>query len=156
MPYVESSIHIQGSRDIAYSMAKAMENYPLYMESVQEVRVLTRDPEENSTITQWVTNVDGRVIRWTEKDIFDDEAKTISYRQISGDLKKFEGEWRFQTEGDGTLVTLTVDFEFGIPMLAGLLNPILKKKTQANCEAMLRAIKDHVEKQKFSRSEDVV
>lgn len=147
MPYVESSIYINGSRDIAYAMAKEMEKYPLYMENVKEVRVLTRDPEENSTITQWVTNVDGRVIRWTEKDIFDDEAKTISYRQISGDLKKFEGEWRFQTEGKGTTVTLTVDFEFGIPMLAGLLNPILKKKTQANCESMLRAIKNHVEKQ---------
>jgi hypothetical protein len=32
-------------------------------------------------------------------------------------------------------------------MLAGLLNPILKKKTQANCDAMLLAIKEQVEKQ---------
>ena len=147
MPQVESSINIQGSRDFAYVMAKEMEKYPQYMESVQEVRILTTDPIENSTITQWVTNVDGRLIRWTEKDVFDDEAKTISYRQISGDLKKFEGEWRFQSVDGGTRVTLTVAFEFGIPMLAGLLNPILKKKTQANCDAMLLAIKEQVEKQ---------
>ncbi|MFZ3171417.1 MAG: aromatase/cyclase [Carboxydocellales bacterium] len=147
MPQVESSINIQGSRDFAYAMAKEMEKYPQYMESVQEVRILTTDPLENSTITQWVTNVDGRLIRWTEKDVFDDEAKTISYRQISGDLKKFEGEWRFQSVDGGTRVTLTVAFEFGIPMLAGLLNPILKKKTQANCDAMLLAIKEQVEKQ---------
>jgi ribosome-associated toxin RatA of RatAB toxin-antitoxin module len=147
MPQVESFINIQGSRDFAYAMAKEMEKYPQYMESVQEVRILTTDPLENSTITQWVTNVDGRLIRWTEKDVFDDEAKTISYRQISGDLKKFEGEWRFQSVDGGTRVTLTVAFEFGIPMLAGLLNPILKKKTQANCDAMLLAIKEQVEKQ---------
>lgn len=147
MPQVESSINIQGSRDFAYAMAKEMEKYPQYMESVQEVRILTTDPIENSTITQWVTNVDGRLIRWTEKDVFDDEAKTISYRQISGDLKKFEGEWRFQSVDGGTRVTLTVAFEFGIPMLSGLLNPILKKKTQANCDAMLLAIKEQVEKQ---------
>ncbi len=150
MPHIESTIFIKGARELAYSMAKEMDKYPLYMENVIEVRVLTRDFTDNSTITEWLTNVDGRIIRWIEKDLFDDEAKTIKYRQISGDLKKFEGEWRFQTAGQDTLVTLTVDFEFGIPMLAGLLNPILKKKTQANCEAMLNSIKEQVEKQSLA------
>ena len=37
-------------------------------------------------------------------------------------------------------------FEFGIPMIAGLLNPILKKKVRENSENMLTAVKAQIEK----------
>lgn len=145
MPHIECSIWLKGVPTQAYIMAKDMEMYPHFMENVLEVRVLTRDPDENSTITQWVTEVEGRKMRWTEKDLFDDRALTITYRQTAGDLKKFEGEWRFLPSGEGALVILTVDFDLGIPMLSALLNPILEKKTRENCEKMLDAIKKHVE-----------
>ena len=47
---------------------------------------------------------------------------------------------------EGTEVSLLVDFEFGIPMIAGLLNPILKKKVRENSENMLTAVKAQIEK----------
>ena len=47
--------------------------------------------EENQTITHWISNVDGRIIQWTERDIFDDEQMQITYSQIAGDLRKMEG-----------------------------------------------------------------
>ena len=143
MPYVETSIIVNGAKERAYDIAKQMEEYPRFMENVKEVIVVERDGD--STITSWVTNVDGRTIKWKEKDIFDEVNKNISYQQTEGDLKKFEGEWRFEEVPEGTKITLTVDFEFGIPIIAGLLNPILKKKTKSNCEAMLSGIKDQVE-----------
>ena len=42
-------------------------------------------------------------------------------------------------------MTLSVDFEFGIPMIAGMLNPLLKKKVRENSENMLAAIKAQIE-----------
>ena len=56
-----------------------------------------------------------------------------------------EGEWRLTETDGGTDVMLTVDFEFGIPMIAGLLNPILKMKVRDNSENMLAAVKAKVE-----------
>lgn len=146
MPRVETEILIAGQVQAAWKLACDMEKYPEYMENVDEVQVLERDNADHTTVTRWVTNVDGRKIHWVEKDYFDLELLKISYRQISGDLKKFQGEWCFIPVGDHTRVTLTVDFEFGIPMLSKLLNPILTKKTTANCEEMLKAIKEQVEK----------
>ncbi|MPN03383.1 hypothetical protein SDC9_150613 [bioreactor metagenome] len=57
-----------------------------------------------------------------------------------------EGEWRLTSSNDGVEVVLSVDFEFGIPMIAGLLNPILKKKVRENSENMLAAVKAQIEK----------
>jgi ribosome-associated toxin RatA of RatAB toxin-antitoxin module len=113
------------------------------MADLKEVTVLERG--DNYTITHWVSNVDGRTIQWTERDTFFDEEWRIHYQQTEGDLKKMEGEWRLTEIDGGTDIMLTVDFEFGIPMIAGLLNPILKMKVRDNSENMLAAVKAKVE-----------
>lgn len=143
MPYVEVALVIHCGREKIYPILKDMEKYPQFMSDLVSVEVLER--RDNSTVTKWVSNVDGRIIKWTELDTFDDANMHISYKQIEGDLNKFEGEWILNTVPEGTEIKLTVDFEFGIPMIAGLLNPILKKKVRANSENMLKAIKERME-----------
>ena len=144
MPYIECTVIVRGDAREAYEMAKKMEDYPQFMENVNSVKIIENGP--GYTITDWDTNVDGKQFKWQEKDTFDDQNLSIKYKQTTGDLKKFEGEWRFEREEGGTRITLTVDFEMGIPMVSGLLNPILKKKVKTNSEAMLEAIKKLVEK----------
>lgn len=126
-----------------YPILKDMERYPEFMSDLKSVEVVERGT--NTTLTRWVSNVDGRIIKWTELDTFDDENMHIIYRQTEGDLKKFEGEWILTPVEGGTEIKLTVDFEFGIPMIAGLLNPILKKKVRENSMNMLQSIKKRLE-----------
>ncbi len=144
MPYVEVTLPVQCPREEIYPILKKMEQYPDFMEDLVSVTVIERNG--NTTVTKWVSNVDGRIIKWTELDTFDDENLHIAYSQIEGDLKKMQGEWILTPIPEGTEIKLTVDFEFGIPMIAGLLNPILKKKVRLNSETMLKAIKERVEK----------
>lgn len=143
MPFVEVMISVSCDRDKIYPILKDMEKYPEFMTDLVSVEVLERDG--NTTISKWVSNVDGRVIKWTELDTFDDENMHISYKQMEGDLKKFEGEWILTPLSEGTEIKLTVDFEFGIPMISGLLNPILKKKVRDNSMNMLKGIKEKLE-----------
>lgn len=143
MPYVEVHKTVQAGREKVLPIIKKMEDYPLFMADLKEVNVLERG--DNYTITHWVSNVDGRTIQWTERDTFYDDEWRIHYQQTEGDLKKMEGEWRLTETDDGTDIMLTVDFEFGIPMIAGLLNPILKMKVRDNSENMLAAVKAKVE-----------
>ncbi|CUH95572.1 hypothetical protein P22_1645 [Propionispora sp. 2/2-37] len=145
MPYVEVALAVDCERKSIYPILKEMEKYPEFMPDLESVSIVERDG--NTTVSQWVSNVDGRIIKWTEKDTFDDQNMHIAYRQITGDLKKFAGEWILTPmDGGGTEIKLTVDFEFGVPMIAGLLNPILKKKVKANSMNMLRHIKEKMEK----------
>ncbi len=143
MPYVEVSLPISCDRREVYPILKQMEKYPEFMSDLESVKVIER--QDHSTITSWVSNVDGRVIKWTELDEFDDTNMHISYRQIDGDLRKFEGEWILTPIAGGTEIKLTVNFEFGVPMIAGLLNPILKRKVRDNSINMLRALKERLE-----------
>ncbi|MBP2654962.1 MAG: hypothetical protein H6Q73_2531 [Firmicutes bacterium] len=143
MPYVEAVMPVKAQPKDIYIILKEMEKYPDFMPDLISVEVIER--KDNTTKTKWVSNVGGRIIKWTEQDVFDDKNMHISYRQTDGDLKKFEGEWVLTPVGDGTEIKLTVDFEFGIPMISGLLNPIAKKMVKANSESMLKGIRDRLE-----------
>ncbi len=143
MPLVETSINIEGTKDAIYPIVKDMEGYSKFMESVNSIKVLER--EGNTTLTEWKTELKGKPFNWVEKDIFDDENYTIEYKLVSGDLKKFEGQWTLNEVDDEVEVRLTVDFEFGVPMIASLLNPIAKLIIKQNCDSMLSAIKKQVE-----------
>ena len=144
MLYVESKITINGDGNKIYEIIKDMASYPNFMKDLVSVEILERG--EDYTISHWVTNADGRRIVWTERDTFYPKDLKITYAQTEGDLKKMEGAWRIVEQADGCEVTLAVDFEFGIPIIAGLLNPILKKKVRENSENMLNSIKEQIEK----------
>ena len=143
MPYVESKINIKGQGQKIYDIIKDMAAYPSFMKDLVSVEILERG--DNYTVSHWVSNVDGRKIVWTERDTFYPDDLKITYAQTDGDLKKMEGQWIIQPQGEECEVSLVVDFEFGIPMIAGLLNPILKKKVRENSENMLSAIKEQIE-----------
>lgn len=144
MPFVEVKLPVASRPEHIYPILKDMEKYPQFMSDLVSVEVIER--KDNTTTTRWVSNVDGRIIRWTELDVFDDANMHISYKQIEGDLRKFEGEWRLNVlDGASTEIALTVDFEFGVPMIAGLLNPLLKKKVRDNSMNMLKAVKERLE-----------
>jgi coenzyme Q-binding protein COQ10 len=143
MVYVERSIVIQGSIQEVYELAKDMERYPEFMPDVESVKVIEREPHR--TVTEWETSVDGTPILWTEEDRFYDEKFVIEYQLIEGDLDKFEGEWRFVERDGGTQVTLTVDYDFGIPELTNLIGPTLQQKVGENSEMMLEGMKRRIE-----------
>jgi len=144
MPFVEVSTTVTGDISRIWAIVSDMEAYPKFMPNLRSVTIEERG--ENSTISHWVSNVDGRVIKWRERDVFFPAEHRITYHQISGDLKKFEGQWLLHEVTDGVKIVLTVDFEFGIPMVATLLNPLLKKKIRENSEGMLAAIKEICER----------
>lgn len=143
MPYVEEQITIEGDIEAVYAIARDMEKYPQYMPDVESVTVLERT--ETTTTTEWVTDIEGTPIIWTEIDEFDDAQHCIRYRLIEGDLDKFEGEWRFERLGSGTRVVLGVDYDFGIPNLTELIGPTLEVKVRENSQMMLRSMKLRVE-----------
>jgi len=144
MPFIEVSTTVTGDISRIWEIVSDMEGYPKFMPNLRSVTIEERG--ENSTISHWVSNVDGRLIKWRERDEFFPAEYRIAYHQISGDLKKFEGQWLLHEVADGVKIVLTVDFEFGIPMVATLLNPLLKKKIRENSEGMLAAIKEICER----------
>lgn len=140
MPVVVVETVVPGPPERAYALAKDMESYPEFMKDVVYLKVLER--EGDAQISEWHGRLQGRVLKWKERDVFDDALHTITYHQTEGDLKKFEGLWKFEpVAAGGTHVTLTCEFDLGIPMLSGLLDPVARLVVKKNCEDMLAGIK---------------
>ncbi len=145
MAVVTVETHASGPPQRAYDLACDMESYPRFMKDLISVEVLER--RGSSQLTAWSGRLQGRVLRWKEQDDFDDGSLVIRYRQTEGDLRRFEGEWSFVADGDGTRIALRVDFEVGIPMLAGLLDPVAAVVIRRNCRDMLEAMRQRLEPQ---------
>ena len=143
MPYVESTIVVDAPARAVYELAKEQERFPQFMPDVETVTVLERHAD--FIVTRWKTLVEDAPIEWTEEDRFDDAAIRIDYKLIEGDLDTFEGAWTFVESNGQTLVTLGVEYDFGVPTLAELIGPTLAKKVKENSEMMLAALKSEVE-----------
>ena len=143
MPFVAVTVIVDAPAHDVYELAKDQERFPQFMPDVDAVTVVQRHADR--VVTKWKTLIEDAPIEWLEEDRFDDVAARIDYRLIEGDLDTFEGSWTFETTAAGTLVTLGVTYDFGVPTLAELIGPTLEKKVRENAEMMLAALKREAE-----------
>lgn len=143
MPNVECSVRVAAQARHVYNLAKDQERFPQFMPDVESVTVVERFPTH--IVTRWKTLVEDAPIEWTEEDRFNDDALRIDYNLIEGDLDRFDGAWTFEESDGVTEVTLTVDYDFGVPTLAELIGPTLHKKVLENSQMMLAALKREAE-----------
>lgn len=144
MPEVSSSIVIRAPLETVYAKAKRVEDFPQFMPDLQSVRVLERNGEV-PTLTEWVGTVEGRRIRWVEEDRWDDATHRCRFQQREGDFDRYEGTWEFTADGPVTRTTISVEFEFGIPLIGRLLSGLLRVKMRENIDGMLRALQQQIE-----------
>jgi len=144
MPKVESEIIVQADPDRVYTVAKDVEKFPEFLPDVQSVKVLKR--EGSRVVSEWVGIIKqfNRTLRWTEEDDWDDAQRQCSFRAISGDWDKYEGVWKFESHPEGTMMQLTVDYEFNIPLIGPLIKGVLTKLVKLNCDQMLEGLRQRV------------
>ncbi|MCL6472187.1 MAG: SRPBCC family protein [Firmicutes bacterium] len=143
MPLVEETIEMSIDPSKLFPIITDFEKYPEIMEDVKEVNILERG--DGWTVSEWINEVDGRVIRWIEKDFIKPAENRIDFEQIEGDLKIMKGFWQLENHGSVTKVIFSIYFEFGIPMIAPLIHPLLAKKLRENMKQMLTDLKKRAE-----------
>jgi len=148
VPFVVTSIVVDAPARDVYELAKDQERFPEFMPDVETVTVVERHADR--VRSRWKTLIEDAPIEWLEEDRFDDAAVRIDYRLIEGDLDTFEGSWTFEATPEGTLVTLGVTYDFGVPTLAELIGPTLENKVRENAEMMLAALKREAETAAFA------
>lgn len=148
MPEVAVSVHLAAPPERVWALVSDMEAFPRYMAPVESVRVLERG--EGHTLSEWVARLQGMRFRWVERDDFHPALGRIDYRLVQGDLARFEGAWQLtpppgaEGEAAATDVRLTCAFDFGLPMLAAMLDPVGRVLLRRNVEAMLRGLEAEV------------
>ena len=143
MPTVEVQETIQGGADAVYRVLTQMEDFPALMTNVESVVI--RETGDGYAVSEWTARLQGRKFHWVERDEFFPQRRQIVFHQLEGDLKVFAGQWHVDPVTQSqSRVTLVTEFEFGIPMLAALLNPVARYALRQNALGMLTGIQKAV------------
>lgn len=140
MPEVDLDLDIQTSIATVWEAVLDIERYPELMTNVVSVKI-----EEWETPTtrrsQWAMIIKGATLVWRDREFIDHDEHTVNFTQVSGDLERFEGAWELTAkEAELTRVRLTISFEIGIPLLAGMLNPVAQRALYGNAREMLEGV----------------
>lgn len=126
----------------AYATLSDFDRYPVLSEAVQDVTVSEVAP--NVTASTWEVTFRAGLLRWTEEDRFDPEARTITFRQLEGDIAVFDGSWEcadtVTATGAGCEIVFSVRLDMGIPSLADALEPIAVRTLIDNTVSIVRGL----------------
>lgn len=103
-------------------------NFERYSELVDEVNSVRVHPHEaGHLLSDWEVQFRNGPLRWSEVDYIQPELRRIVFEQTTGDFHTFRGVWNVKPVETGCEVTFEATFDFGIPSLEGILEPIATK-----------------------------
>ena len=151
MAKVYVKIVIRKKKDEVYKVLLGMERYSEFLRDVKHISILTS--AEDLIISEWKIDVDGTPIEWIQETTWDRTSqKWISFRMVQGDYQRYEGKWLLEEVGDGkTRVTLSAEFEWGVPGLERFVGSILEQKASDSLRGMLVAIRRELHRCPVSR-----
>lgn len=151
MPHVEVDLHIAVPPEEAWAVVVDVLGYPDCMESVDSVVIVDQADESHRT-TAWSVRLKGSVLQWTEAELIDHQARRFDFEQVTGDLGEFVGHWAVSpAPGDGSTVSLHVDFDIGIPLLAEMLNPVAADALRESAAQMLASLEQRLVREGAAR-----
>jgi ribosome-associated toxin RatA of RatAB toxin-antitoxin module len=114
------------SADEVFAAVPRWERYPELAPHVRSAKVHATLPQPVGS-SSWELHFRSGLLRWTEEDTFLPDRLEIRFEQTDGDFDSFEGVWTLRQEGPDVSVVFSAEFDFGIPSLASILDPIAER-----------------------------
>jgi ribosome-associated toxin RatA of RatAB toxin-antitoxin module len=102
------------------------QHYPVLAPHVRATTVHATLPEPVGS-SSWELHFRSGLLRWTERDEFHPDELRVDFTQTEGDFEEFAGYWQLTQQGEDTALSFRCDFDFGIPSLEGILDPIAER-----------------------------
>ncbi|MGM1060530.1 type II toxin-antitoxin system RatA family toxin [Saccharothrix sp. Mg75] len=99
-----------------------------YAELVDVVRSVEMDrPGDGTARSHWVVEFRNGLLQWTEDDWFRRDELRLDFNQTDGDFDEFHGGWVLEPTPEGVKTALIADFDFGVPSLASIVEPVAER-----------------------------
>ncbi len=129
------------------SVFDTLADYARYAELVDEVYSVTLEFRPDGTATSsWEVEFRGGLLRWTEENWFHRDRLQMGFRQVEGDFAEFSGSWLIEPDKDVVIAKLDIEFDFGIPTLAKMVEPVAERVLiDMTRQILLGLFGDHVQ-----------
>ncbi|MBI2299390.1 MAG: SRPBCC family protein [Armatimonadetes bacterium] len=149
MREVASTVRVNADVETVYRAAQDLEGLAAYIGDVESIAVTEREesPGGLATVSVWVGLLPEfrRKLHWTERDVWDDAARLCRFELIQGDWDEYEGEWRFEPDGEATVVSLVVRYRYDVPLIGPLIQKLVLKKVQDSTDGIQAGLKRRAE-----------
>ncbi len=126
MRHVEIRAFIRGlSPDTVFDTLADFRHYTELVDVVRSVDVQRQ--ADGTVLSSWVVEFRNGLLRWTEQDWFRRDALRLDFQQIEGDFDEFSGGWVLEPVAEGVHAALIADFDFGVPSLASIIEPVAER-----------------------------
>lgn len=115
--------------------------YPDLVDAVRTVSVEPTD-EDGVLLSHWEVFFRNGILRWSERDRLDRAAQRIGFDQTVGDFDVFRGDWELRQLAGDTEVVFHAEFDFGVPSLASIIDPVAVRVLTENMELILMGLFD--------------
>ena len=136
MAHVEKSIEVQKPVDQVYAQWTQFDEYPKFMENVEEVRQL------DDKHLEWKARVAGTERKWKAEIVEQQPNRVIAWRAITGD--KNAGKVEFEPIDGHTKVKLAIDYD-PPKGAAGEIGDKVVQATPRSVENDLKRFKEFIE-----------
>jgi uncharacterized membrane protein len=112
------SIHVEATPERCYAVAIDFDRYPEWATDVKEVEVLDHDAEGRGTRVRYEISALGKTIGYVLAYDYADAPGGFAWKLQKADLlRRLDGAYRFDGDGEGTRVgyVLTVDVTLPLP-----------------------------------------
>ncbi|MER5310941.1 SRPBCC family protein [Streptomyces sp. NPDC002773] len=124
----------------AYTQITEFARYADLAEDVHEVVVHPGGADDRGS-SSWRVNFRRGIMSWDEEEHFRRDELHIAFHQTDGDFDDFHGSWQLTPREDGTCeVLFEVTYDFGIPSLSGIMDPIAERVIKRAISAALTGI----------------
>ena len=148
MPEVVNETVVPGSLDAVWEAAKDIEGLSAFIDNLESIEVLERAETDAGleTVSRWVALLPefGRKVRWTERDVWSTTDRVCTFVQTEGDYDRYEGTWTFVEQDDGVKVTLTIGYDYDVPLIGPLIRALVLRKMQDSVDATQAGLKRRV------------
>ena len=113
--------------------------YPSLVDVVRSVTIRSR-PGEVPMVSSWEVYFRNGLLSWTEVDRLRRDALTIEFETTEGDFDEFTGTWVLRQRDDGVVLVFAADFDFGVPSLASIVDPVAERVLTETIQLILRGL----------------
>ena len=122
----------------AFSVLGNFESHVRLSEVVRSVHVERLEGGERRS--HWEVAFRNGILRWSQRDDFDERRMLVRYSLLSGDPAELEGHWRVTPHGQGCRVHFQSEFDLGIGSFGELLDPLAARILRETVVAQMSQI----------------
>jgi ribosome-associated toxin RatA of RatAB toxin-antitoxin module len=133
-----TGVHQGVPADEAFDVLRELDQHVREGEVI--ISLTLSDQDGDTRLSHWETRFRNGILRWTQRDVLDRDARTMTFALSEGDAETLEGQWRIEPAEGGCQIHFACDFDIGIPSLAEFLDPVAVRLLRETVEAQLTDI----------------